>query len=300
MKSTWPGCIRSYSTSIGSLTLRIISDSVQTGSQPSTTLAPAAPYASSGIEEPTPAPDWTSTSWPRLVSSCTPEGVIATRNSLFLTSLGTPTFTRHSWFETPGRSGPPPASAALLRRGEHRRVHPGRAGCATEGRTQCSELGVGRADRPGGLRRGLVVARGLAAADLLGPARLDQRHVRRHRTARVVPGGAAHALRGRDDRVRLAGRPTGPRRRRSTASVGPLLLVVSIFGLGDLLSPFEQEFCQRADPACSHGPGQQPGRCPRRHPQHGRLFALVAAGFVLASAMRRVPAWSAAAVPRGC
>src|SRR6185437_9188250 len=31
------------------------------------------------------------TSWPRRVNSATPEGVIATRNSLFLTSVGIPT-----------------------------------------------------------------------------------------------------------------------------------------------------------------------------------------------------------------
>ena len=42
------------------------------------------------VKEPVPAPTWTATSWPRTTSSCTPAGVIATRYSLFLTSLGTP------------------------------------------------------------------------------------------------------------------------------------------------------------------------------------------------------------------
>src|SRR5690349_21193756 len=44
--------------------------------------------------EPTPASCSTKTSWSWRTSSCTPEGVIATRYSLFLTSRGMPTFTR--------------------------------------------------------------------------------------------------------------------------------------------------------------------------------------------------------------
>ena len=44
--------------------------------------------------EPTPASCSTKTSWSWRTSSWTPEGVIATRNSLFLTSRGIPTFTR--------------------------------------------------------------------------------------------------------------------------------------------------------------------------------------------------------------
>src|SRR4051794_7695569 len=76
------------------------------------------------MAEPTPAPAWTRTSWPRLVSSCTPEGVIATRNSLFLTSLGTPTFTCHSWARNRRRSRLGPPAVALLRWSEHRRGAP--------------------------------------------------------------------------------------------------------------------------------------------------------------------------------
>lgn len=76
------------------------------------------------------------------------------------------------------------------------------------------------------------------------------------------------------------------------ASVGALLLAVSILGLGDLLSPFEQEACQQADPTCS--PADQVatlgGRLDGILSTVG-LVALVAAGFVLASAMARTPGW---------
>ena len=55
--------------------------------------APWETYSSSVIDDPSPAPFWTRTSWPRRTSSWTPTGVMPTRNSLFLTSLGMPTFT---------------------------------------------------------------------------------------------------------------------------------------------------------------------------------------------------------------
>ena len=45
----------------------------------------------SAIAEPSPAPAWMRTSWPRRVSSATPAGVMATRYSLFLISVGMPT-----------------------------------------------------------------------------------------------------------------------------------------------------------------------------------------------------------------
>src|SRR4051812_9516808 len=55
--------------------------------------APCARYSSSAIAEPTPAPAWTTISWPCSTSSRTPDGVIATRYSSVLISVGTPTFT---------------------------------------------------------------------------------------------------------------------------------------------------------------------------------------------------------------
>lgn len=82
------------------------------------------------------------------------------------------------------------------------------------------------------------------------------------------------------------------------ATVGALLLALSILGLGDLLTPFEQLACQQADPACS--PADQlanvGGTLDATLSTVG-LVALVAAGFVLASAMRRAPGWSGAAAP---
>src|SRR5215217_6678617 len=83
--------MHSCSMEIGSLTFKISSESCQTSSRVAAILAPAAVNSSSVIEEPMPAPAWTSTSWPCLVSSCTPDGVMATRYSWFLTSVGTPT-----------------------------------------------------------------------------------------------------------------------------------------------------------------------------------------------------------------
>src|SRR5476651_2870792 len=49
------------------------------------------------IDDPSPAPDCTRTSCPCVTSSCTPAGVIATRNSLFFTSAGTATFIQSAY-----------------------------------------------------------------------------------------------------------------------------------------------------------------------------------------------------------
>jgi len=83
--------MREYSCSIGSLTLSSSSASAHTLSAVVTISAPAALKSLSEMAEPSPAPAWMITSWPRRVSSATPAGVMATRNSLFLTSVGTPT-----------------------------------------------------------------------------------------------------------------------------------------------------------------------------------------------------------------
>ena len=91
MKSVWPLRMRPYSASMGSLTLSSRSASAHTSSAVSTICAPAALKSLSEIAEPSPAPAWMSTSWPRRVSSATPAGVMATRYSLFLISVGIPT-----------------------------------------------------------------------------------------------------------------------------------------------------------------------------------------------------------------
>src|SRR5277367_4294 len=82
--------MREYSIGVGSLTLSTRSASAHTSSAVAISCAPAALKSLSAIAEPSPAPAWIKTSWPRRVSSVTPDGVIATRNSLFLVSVGMP------------------------------------------------------------------------------------------------------------------------------------------------------------------------------------------------------------------
>src|SRR5690242_13921726 len=100
---------------MGSLTLSTISALSHTSSALPRILAPAASYSPSSICEPTPALFSTYTSWPWAVSSWTPIGVMATRYSWFLTSLGTPTFTGHT-----------PHSRAHDGVGRSDLIHPGR------------------------------------------------------------------------------------------------------------------------------------------------------------------------------
>ena len=69
-------------------------------------MAPAAANSSSVIEEPMPAPAWTMTSCPWRVNSLTPAGVMATRYSWFLTSLGTPTLMQILLMRTLGLISP--------------------------------------------------------------------------------------------------------------------------------------------------------------------------------------------------
>ena len=91
MNRTWSARIRWYSSATGSLTFRTRSPVPHTSSAVGRIFAPAATNSSSVIEEPSPASCSTKTSWPCETSSFTPDGVMATRYSLFLTSLGIPT-----------------------------------------------------------------------------------------------------------------------------------------------------------------------------------------------------------------
>ena len=88
--------MRLYSGSMGSLTFSSRSASAHTSSAVSMIFAPAAVKSASWIADPSPAPFWISTSWPRCTSSLTPAGVMATRYSLFLISVGMPTRTGDS------------------------------------------------------------------------------------------------------------------------------------------------------------------------------------------------------------
>src|SRR3954454_2142441 len=108
VNSTCPRLIRGYSSATGSLTLQTRSASAHTSSAAPRIWAPAATKSSSGMDEPAPASFSTTTVWPRTVSSCTPDGVMATRYSLSLTSRGTPTRTAHLF--RLGRAFAPPRS----------------------------------------------------------------------------------------------------------------------------------------------------------------------------------------------
>ncbi len=81
-------------------------------------------------------------------------------------------------------------------------------------------------------------------------------------------------------------------------SVGAICLAASVYGLGDLLSPFERLACRIADPGCtatsqlSNAGGTLDGILTT-----AGLLLFVAAGFFLAGAMARLPAWQAWAGP---
>ena len=83
---------------------------------------------------------------------------------------------------------------------------------------------------------------------------------------------------------------------RWPAAAGSILLALSIFGLGDVLSPFEREACQLATPGCtaSDQTANLGGRLDSILSTFG-VFALIAAGFLLAEAMTKVDGWQGCA-----
>jgi hypothetical protein len=83
-----------------------------------------------------------------------------------------------------------------------------------------------------------------------------------------------------------------------TAAVGSILLAVSIYGLGDALSPFERQGCRIADPGCTAADQMNSlgGRLDSILSTIG-IFCFVASAFFLATAMRRTPGWERAARP---
>lgn len=83
-----------------------------------------------------------------------------------------------------------------------------------------------------------------------------------------------------------------------SATVGAVLLALSIYGLGDLLSPLEREACRRADPGCT-GQDQlaNTGGVLDNILSTAGIMLFVAAAFVLAAAMRRTPGWQGWAWP---
>jgi hypothetical protein len=89
--------------------------------------------------------------------------------------------------------------------------------------------------------------------------------------------------------LRPALRPAG-----RLATAGSVLLALSVFGLGDLLTVSEREACRLADPGCtassqlSNSGGTLDGTLTT-----AGLVLFVIAGFLLAVAMKRVPGWQA-------
>jgi len=82
------------------------------------------------------------------------------------------------------------------------------------------------------------------------------------------------------------------------ATVGSALLALSVGGLGDLLTPFERVACRMADPGCTTAKmvSNSGGKLDDTLTSIGVLL-LVAAGFFLAHAMRRISSWQAWAWP---
>lgn len=83
-----------------------------------------------------------------------------------------------------------------------------------------------------------------------------------------------------------------------TGAVGTVLLSLSIFGLGDLLSPFERLGCRLADPGCtaSSQVSNAGGAMDSTLSTIG-VFAFVLAALLLSFAMRRTPGWEKWAWP---
>lgn len=94
----------------------------------------------------------------------------------------------------------------------------------------------------------------------------------------------------------FAGLALWPSLRRGgwAAMVGSVCLALSVFGLGDLLSPFEREGCRLADAGCTPDAATATfgGSLDATLTTFGFML-LVAAGFFLAAAMDNIAAWQA-------
>jgi hypothetical protein len=82
------------------------------------------------------------------------------------------------------------------------------------------------------------------------------------------------------------------------ATVGCVLLALSIYGIGDALTPFEREACRLADAGCTAADqtANAGGALDAILSTIG-IFLFVAATFVLAAAMKRVEGWRSWAWP---
>lgn len=100
--------------------------------------------------------------------------------------------------------------------------------------------------------------------------------------------------------VLFAGLSVWPTLRRAgwPAAVGALLLGLSIPGVGNLLSPFEQLACRMADPGCTYAAqaANAGGALDNNYSFFGILLFAIAP-FFIAEAFRRLPEWKAWAWP---
>jgi hypothetical protein len=82
------------------------------------------------------------------------------------------------------------------------------------------------------------------------------------------------------------------------ATLGCVLLALSIYGVGDALTPFEREACRIADQGCSDADqlANLGGTLDAVLSTAG-IFLFIGATFVLAEAMKRAPGWRAWAWP---
>lgn len=76
-----------------------------------------------------------------------------------------------------------------------------------------------------------------------------------------------------------------------TAMAGCVLLALSIYGIGDALTPIERQACRSADPGCLDKAANFGGQADAVLSTIGILL-FVAAMFFLAAAMRRTPRWA--------
>ncbi len=79
-----------------------------------------------------------------------------------------------------------------------------------------------------------------------------------------------------------------------TAVVGAILLALSIFGLGDLLSPFERLACRLADPGCTSGSQiANAGGATDAVVSTAGIILFIAAAIFLSVAMQKTDGWRA-------
>lgn len=160
-----------------------------------------------------------------------------------------------------------------------------------------TERGTRRWARIGLAAQIAFVASWVAAATWQGPRYSTTAHSISDMYARTAPGAAflivAFTLCGAATimfAIRSVGRALRPG--GWTATAGSVLLALSVFGLGDLLTVTERLACRMADPGCtaSRQVASTGGQLDGTLTTAG-VLAVVVAGLLLSFAMRRAPGW---------